>query len=179
MGFLYIFYNKENIIYIGKTEKDLFQRLKQHNHLPEKCYNSITKIMYSKIENLSDLAVLEDYLICLYHPIYNTYNNFSDNLSFKINFSFNWKELDLDLIKFPLTKEKVSEEERLQRQREGIAIAKAQGKYKGRQRIKINEDKFRRLCKEWREGKRTAVSIQREMNITSQTFYRRVNEWNL
>lgn len=67
----------------------------------------------------------------------------------------------------------------LQRQREGIAIAKAQGKYKGRQRIKINEDKFRRLCKEWREGKRTAVSIQREMNITSQTFYRRVNEWNL
>ena len=67
----------------------------------------------------------------------------------------------------------------LQRQREGIAIAKAQGKYKGRQRIKINEDKFRRLCKEWREGKRTAVSIQKEMNITSQTFYRRVNEWNL
>ena len=67
----------------------------------------------------------------------------------------------------------------LQRQREGIAIAKAQGKYKGRQRININEDKFRRLCKEWREGKRTAVSIQKEMNITSQTFYRRVNEWNL
>ena len=67
----------------------------------------------------------------------------------------------------------------LQRQKEGIAIAKANGKYKGRQRIKFDEEKFKKLCSEWREGKRTAVSIQREMDITSQTFYRRVKEWNL
>lgn len=67
----------------------------------------------------------------------------------------------------------------LQRQREGIAIAKAKGKYKGRQKIKIDEEKFKELCAEWREGKRTAVSIQREMNITSQTFYRRVKELKL
>lgn len=67
----------------------------------------------------------------------------------------------------------------LQRQREGIAIAKAQGKYKGRKRISIDEEEFKRLCKEWREGKRSAVSIQRHFNLTSQTFYRRVKEYNL
>lgn len=67
----------------------------------------------------------------------------------------------------------------LQRQKEGIAIAKAKGKYKGRQKIKLDEEKLKVLCGEWREGKRTAVSIQRELNITSQTFYRRVKELNI
>ena len=65
------------------------------------------------------------------------------------------------------------------RQAEGIAIAKAQGKYKGRKRIEIDEAEFKRLCKEWREGKRTATSIMKLLNIKSQTFYRRVKEYNL
>lgn len=66
----------------------------------------------------------------------------------------------------------------LQRQREGIEIARANGKYKGRARIKLDEDAFKACCKEWREGKRTAVSIMRKFNISSPTFYRRVNELN-
>lgn len=67
----------------------------------------------------------------------------------------------------------------LQRQREGIACARAQGKYKGKPKMKIDETEFKKLCKEWREGKRTAVSIMKELNISSQTFYRRVKEYNL
>lgn len=65
------------------------------------------------------------------------------------------------------------------RQAEGIAIAKAQGKYKGRKRIEVDELEFKRLCKEWREGKRTATSIMKLLNLKSQTFYRRVKEYDL
>lgn len=67
----------------------------------------------------------------------------------------------------------------LQRQREGIALAKAEGKYKGRQPIEIDEEEFKRLCAEWREGKRTAKSIMEHFGFSSQTFYRRVHQYNL
>lgn len=67
----------------------------------------------------------------------------------------------------------------LQRTREGIAIAKEQGKYKGRQPMKIDEIEFKRVCAEWRNGERTAVSIQKKFNISAQTFYRWVKEKNL
>ena len=64
----------------------------------------------------------------------------------------------------------------LARQREGIAIAKKEGKYKGRKRIEINDKEFSEMVKEWKEGKRTASSIYKHFGISSQTFYRRVNE---
>lgn len=64
----------------------------------------------------------------------------------------------------------------LARQREGIEIARKAGKYKGRKRIDIDEDEFNQMVKEWNEGKRTASSIYKHFNISSQTFYRRVNE---
>lgn len=67
----------------------------------------------------------------------------------------------------------------LQRQAEGILIAKEQGKYKGRQPKKIDEELFKSMCAEWREGKRTAVSIQKKFEITAQTFYRWVKEKNV
>lgn len=67
----------------------------------------------------------------------------------------------------------------LQKQAEGIAIAKSEGKYKGRKPKTINEEKFKRMCAEWRKGEITAVSIQREFNITAQTFYRWVKEKEL
>ena len=67
----------------------------------------------------------------------------------------------------------------LQRQAEGIAIAKAQGKYKGRQPMKIDRNKFDKACEEWRAGKRSAMSIMKEFNMSSPTFYKKVNEWGL
>jgi DNA invertase Pin-like site-specific DNA recombinase len=67
----------------------------------------------------------------------------------------------------------------LQRQAEGIAIAKANGKYKGRQPMHIDTIKFQKMCNEWRKGERTAVSIQREFNITATTFYRWIKEKQL
>ena len=60
----------------------------------------------------------------------------------------------------------------LQRQSEGIAIAKANGVYKGRKPKDIDKAKFMKMCKEWRNNERTATSIQKAFNITSTTFYR-------
>ena len=62
------------------------------------------------------------------------------------------------------------------RQREGIAVAKERGAYKGRQSMKIDNARFERMVKEWRNGERTAVSIQRAFSISAQTFYRWIKE---
>ena len=64
----------------------------------------------------------------------------------------------------------------LQRQKEGIALAKKEGKYKGRKRIEIDEKIFNDMIKEWKAGERTASSIYKYFEISPQTFYRRVKE---
>lgn len=60
----------------------------------------------------------------------------------------------------------------LQRQKEGIAIAKANGVYKGRRPIERPE--FPQVVKLWREGQITAVEAMRRLNMKPRTFYRRV-----
>ena len=67
----------------------------------------------------------------------------------------------------------------LQRQAEGIAIAKANGVYTGRKPKEIDKEKFVALCAEWRSGKRTATSIIKAFDITSTTFYRWVREMKI
>ena len=64
----------------------------------------------------------------------------------------------------------------LEKQAEGIAVAKAEGKYKGRKPKEYDKALFAKMCREWRAGERTAVSIQRKFDITAQTFYRWVKE---
>lgn len=67
----------------------------------------------------------------------------------------------------------------LQRQREGISIAKAEGKYKGRQPIAVDEETFKRECSLWRSGKITATEAMKRLNLKPNTFYRRVKEMGL
>ena len=67
----------------------------------------------------------------------------------------------------------------LQRQREGIAIAKAEGKYKGRQPISVDEETFKRECSLWRSGQITATEAMKRLNLKPNTFYRRVKEMGL
>ena len=67
----------------------------------------------------------------------------------------------------------------LERQREGIEIAKAEGKYKGRKPVAVNESKFRAVCARWRAGEITATTAMRELDLKPNTFYRRVKEYNL
>lgn len=60
----------------------------------------------------------------------------------------------------------------LQRQREGIAIAKENGVYKGRKPIERPE--FAAVTALWRKGEITAVEAMKRLNMTSSTFYRKV-----
>lgn len=62
----------------------------------------------------------------------------------------------------------------LQRQQEGIAIAKANGVYKGRKPIQRPE--FPQVAALWREGKITAVEAMRRLDMRPRTFYRKVKE---
>lgn len=59
----------------------------------------------------------------------------------------------------------------LQRQREGIAIAKEQGKYKGRKPIDAPE--FEQVTARWKSGAITAAEVMRTLHMTKTTFYRR------
>lgn len=67
----------------------------------------------------------------------------------------------------------------LQRQKEGIAIAKEQGKYKGKQPIKVDEKAFRSVCLRWRKNEITATQAMKELNLKPNTFYRRVKEFHV
>lgn len=67
----------------------------------------------------------------------------------------------------------------LERQREGIEIAKNEGKYKGRKPVEIDEARFKALCQRWRNGEITARTAMNEMGLKPNTFYRRVKEMNL
>ena len=58
----------------------------------------------------------------------------------------------------------------LQRQREGIAIAKQAGKYKGRKPIDRTE--LQPVLEEYRKGNLTATQAMRKMNVSKSTFYR-------
>lgn len=62
----------------------------------------------------------------------------------------------------------------LQRQREGIAAAKARGVYKGRKTIE-NPD-FPRVVARWKSGEITAVDAMKRLNMSASTFYRRAKE---
>lgn len=67
----------------------------------------------------------------------------------------------------------------LERQREGIAIAKENHVYQGRQKMKINKDLFIAVVKRWRNAEITAVEAMKQLNLKPNTFYRRVKEWGL
>ena len=63
----------------------------------------------------------------------------------------------------------------LQRQREGIAIAKANGVYKGRKLIQ--RAAFDAVVSQWLRGEMTAVEAQRRLELSPSTFYRKVRDY--
>ena len=71
----------------------------------------------------------------------------------------------------------IAEQERAtikQRQREGIEIAKKQGKYKGRKPIQTPE--FEQIVANWRSGAITATEAMRTLHVSKSTFYRRTKQ---
>ena len=64
----------------------------------------------------------------------------------------------------------------LQRQKEGIAIAKQEGKYKGRK--PLDRPELDSVITIWQNGEITAVEAMRRLRMSKTTFYRIVRERN-
>jgi len=67
----------------------------------------------------------------------------------------------------------------LQRQKEGIALAKKQGKYHGRKPLPFDEKLFRREVAAWRKGEQTAKETMKHLQMKPNRFYRKVKEFGL
>lgn len=63
----------------------------------------------------------------------------------------------------------------LERQAEGIAIAKAEGRMKGRPKKAV--DRFESVYLDVREGRISAAEAARQLNISRSTWYRKVREY--
>lgn len=72
----------------------------------------------------------------------------------------------------------VSELERmyiLQRVREGVEIAKANGKYKGRKPIERSQTE--EIMIKWKKGEMPAVDAMKQLKMTKSTFYRKAKNY--
>jgi len=65
----------------------------------------------------------------------------------------------------------------LDRQREGINIAKYQGRYKGRTRIEVDKDKWIVLYNKWKNKEITGIAFRKSLGLKPGTFYNKVREW--
>ncbi|WP_313530732.1 recombinase family protein [Anaerotignum sp.] len=63
----------------------------------------------------------------------------------------------------------------LQRQNEGIAIAKSQGRYKGRKPIEHPD--LKSTVVQWRAGEITATAAMKRLDMKPSTFYRKVKKF--
>lgn len=71
-----------------------------------------------------------------------------------------------------------SEREKIRsRQKDGIEVAKREGKYKGRKPVEVNPYEFDKLMGDVKEKRRTATSVMNELGLTRTTFYKLVGEW--
>jgi DNA invertase Pin-like site-specific DNA recombinase len=65
----------------------------------------------------------------------------------------------------------------LERQREGIEIAKANGKHLGRPKAEVNKKKFVKQYQLWKAGEQTAVETMKKLDLKRDTFYRMVKQY--
>lgn len=63
----------------------------------------------------------------------------------------------------------------LERQRQGIEIAKREGRFKGRRRKEI--DDFEKVYQQWQDGKVSSEQAAKLLDISRSTFYRRKAEY--
>ncbi len=63
-----------------------------------------------------------------------------------------------------------------ERQREGITVARQKGIHLGRKKIAM-DGRFQAIYTDWKSGKLTATQAMQQLGLKSNTFYRRVAEW--
>lgn len=67
--------------------------------------------------------------------------------------------------------------ERKRRQADGIAVAKREGKYKGRKPVEVDKYKFVELYKEVESGGRTNKYVMDTLGLKRNTYYKLVDEY--
>lgn len=68
-------------------------------------------------------------------------------------------------------------EQTLQRQKEGIEIAKAAGVYKGKQFQRIDAEQFQKLYQKWTAKEITAAEFGRRAGLPPSSLYRRITHY--
>lgn len=66
----------------------------------------------------------------------------------------------------------------LERQREGIVLAKRAGKYKGGQKKKIDQEQFKNLYQKYMKREITKVEMARKLGITRPTLEKRIKDFH-
>lgn len=85
MYYLYRFLDKNgNVIYVGRTDQPLIDRINTHNHLPERCYKDRKKIEYSICKDKPTLVIYELYYINKWKPKYNTVQKYKDEIGLQL-----------------------------------------------------------------------------------------------
>lgn len=67
----------------------------------------------------------------------------------------------------------------LQRQAEGIAIAKAEGRYKGRKPIAVDEERMAELYAAWKRGDTVPKLMMKALGLKLATFWRKVRAYEV
>lgn len=79
---LYFLYDKEEVVYVGKSEVNLARRLEKHKALQDKEFDTIKAYV---ITNLADIQLAELYLIHQHSPRYNKDSNSGHTPTLAIN----------------------------------------------------------------------------------------------
>lgn len=170
------------------------QNTARQEELLKDCDKLFTEKLSGKDTNRPELKRLLDYVREGDTVIVESYSRFARSTRDLLNLVDQLNKMDVDFISI---KEQIDtstpqgklmmtiyaglaeyeREQILQRQREGIAIAKAEGKYKGRKPIAVDWGEFGRLYERWKAKEITAVKMMNELKLKPKTFYRRVNEF--
>lgn len=82
---IYILYNLNDIVYVGKTKHCFYDRLLKHMSPGSKEYKELTSIELYEINSHADIDVAELYLINKYKPLLNLDSNSNDELTLTID----------------------------------------------------------------------------------------------
>ncbi|HDR4874902.1 TPA: recombinase family protein [Bacillus cereus] len=178
----------ENMKHLGIGDRDIFIDKQSGKNMKRESYQ-----MLKRLARTGDTIVF-DSLTRLGHSMNNVLEEFRYfetqriNLQFIkepfINVNYNGESTN-DIIQQAVQKATLTilsafaEKERndiKQRQSEGIALARKQGKHLGRPPVQITEQ-FIEAYETWQSGKITAVGAMRKYNIKRSSFYKLVKEY--
>ena len=94
---LYRFMDINNqVIYVGRSQTGISERLRGHKHLPEECYESVCSVEYLPCENRSETVIMVLFYINKYKPKYNTVDLYEGKITTEIK-NVKWHKYE-DLI---------------------------------------------------------------------------------